>query len=974
MKKQQLVKNIGVVLPNVKINKSKVLNYSNDSAGLIVLKNTKMKYKMIGVCIALCFKISFGFAQFTTTIPLNENVRYGKLENGMSYYLLHNEEPKERASFYFVQNVGAILEEDNQNGLAHFLEHMAFNGTQNFPDKGIINYLEKYGVKFGYNINAYTSQDETVYNISDVPVTNSGLIDSCLLVLHDWSGYISLNEKEIDSERGVIREEWRTRRNVKKRLRDQTAHFIYYGSKYAKRDVIGDLDVINNFSHQTLRDYYHKWYRPDLQAVVVVGDLNVEELEQKVKALFASIPLQKNAAPRLYEHIPSHKEALFCQAKDKEANATQITLYYKKNESEVKDENYQKRNFVQSMYSSMLKKRFSELLQDTSSANLSMQAGFTSLGRLQTAFYLRILPKENQTAKAFTQLMTEVERVNRFGFSASELARTKKEWLRSYESYYLERAKISNDQWAKNLQQHFLKAEPVTSIGVECSTAKALIEQISLKDINSLAKSLLSLENRVLTVTGPDKEETEYLAEEEFDEIIAQVSQANIEDYQDDTGGNALVSDSLVSGKIMNHFEIKNTLAKGYVLSNGIRFILLPTDFNKDEISMSAFSFGGTSLLPQSDLVSADFAAALVGDSGLGEFNAIQLRKKLAGKLVSVSPYLGAYNEGIQASSSVSDLETMMQLIWLHFEQPRFDASAFENQRSYHQNLLANMKADNSKAMNDSISVSTTNHHPRVLLFNEKFIEGIDYEKVQAIYRDRFADAGDFTFVFVGNIDEEIALPLLEKYLGSLRTKASHEKYVDHGIRAPKGKFENSFVREMETPKATVYYELNGELTYNPENRLMVKMICELLNKRYLETVRESEGGSYGVSVRPSSSKIPYENFKIKISFDCDPKKEEHLSKIIIQQMDELAKKGPVKVDLESIKQNMLKKRSESEITNRFWLGNLVHSLMSSEDIMSGEEYREMVEEVSDKQVQKFAKKIFKKADVAKVTMTPAEK
>lgn len=933
-----------------------------------------MKYKIIGVCIVLCFKISVGFAQFTTTIPLNENVRYGELDNGMTYYILHNEEPKDRASFYFVQNVGAILEEDSQNGLAHFLEHMAFNGTKNFPDKGIINYLEKYGVKFGYNINAYTSQDETVYNISDVPVANSRLVDSCLLVLHDWSGCITLNGKEIDSERGVIREEWRTRRNVRKRLMDQTAPFTYYGSKYAKRDVIGDLDVINNFSHQTLRDYYQKWYRPDLQAVVVVGDLDVEELEQKVKALFSSIPLQENAAPRLYEEIPNHKEALFCRAKDKEANAKQITLYYKKEAAEIKDENYQKKNFVQSMYSSMLKKRFSELLQDTCAANLSMQAGFTSLGRLRTAFYLRILPKENQTAKAFTQLMTEVERVNRYGFSASELARTKKEWLRSYESYYLERAKISNDQWAKNLQQHFLKAEPVTSIGVECKTAKVLINQISLEEINALAKSLLTIENRVLTVTGPGKEETEYLAEEEFDEIISQVSQADIDDYQDDTGGNALISDSLVSGKIINHFEIKNTAAKGYVLSNGVRFILLPTDFNKDEISMSAFSFGGTSLLPQSDLVSADFAAALVGDSGLGEFNAIQLRKKLAGKLVSVSPYLGAYNEGIQASSSVNDLETMMQLVWLHFVKPRFDASAFENQRSYHQNLLANMKADNSKAMQDSISVSTTNHHPRVLLFNRKFIEGMDFEKVKTIYRDRFADAGDFTFVFVGNIDEEKALPLLEKYLGSLTTKASHEKFVDRGIRAPKGKFENSFEREMETPKATVYYELNGELAYTSQNRLMVKMICELLNKRYLETVRESEGGSYGVSVRPSISKIPYENFKIKISFDCDPKKEEHLSNIIVQQMEELVKNGPVNVDLESIKQNMLKMRRENEITNRFWLGNLVHSLMSGEEIMNGEEYCKMIEEVSDKQVQKFAKKIFKKADVVKVTMTPAEK
>lgn len=930
-----------------------------------------MKYKFIAAFIALFFKLSAGFSQYKTPIALMDSIRYGQLQNGMTYYILHNEEPKDRASFYFVQNVGAILEEDHQNGLAHFLEHMAFNGTQNFPKKGIINYLEKYGIKFGTNINAYTSQDETVYNISDVPVTSKGLVDSCLLVLHDWSGYITLNESEIDSERGVIREEWRTRRNVRKRLMDQTSVFTYYDSKYAKRDVIGNLEVINNFSYQTLHDYYKKWYRPDMQAVIVVGDLDVDELEEKIKMVFTDIPLPKNTIQRTYEKIPDHDEALFCLAKDKEANVKQITLYYKKNNALVKDTNYQKDGFVKSMYRSMLTNRFKELLQDTIAANFSMQAGFTSLGRLRSAFYLRILPKENKTAMGFTQLMTELERVNRFGFSESELVRTKMELLRSYESYYLEREKISNNQWAKKMQQHFLKAEPVTSVKVEYETAKKMISQIALSEINKFAKSLITKSNRVLTVTGPDKEDAEYLAKEEFDAIITQVAKVDIEDYKDDNDENDLVSDSLIAASVSNHFRIKNSAAKGFVLSNGIRFILLPTNYNKDEIRMSAFSYGGTSLLSNSDLVSADFATALVEYSGLGEFNAIQLRKKLAGKLVRVSPYLGRYNEGIQASSSVTDFETMMKLVWLHFTKPRFDVAAFENQRSYHQNLLVNMMADNSKALQDSIMVSTTNHHSRILLFNQNFIEGMDFEKAQAVYRNRFADASDFTFVFVGNINETTLIPLLEKYLGSLETKSSQERYVDHHIRAPKGDFVNFFTRQMETPKATVYYELNGKLTYNSENRLLVKMICELLNKRYLEIVRESEGGSYGVSVRPSISKIPYEHFKIKISFDCDPQKKERLSNIVTQQMDLLVKNGPVSIELMNVKQNMLKMRKEQEITNRFWQGNLVHSLMSGEVILSSQEYSRMVEEISEKQLKKFAKRIFRKADTIKVIMSP---
>ena len=935
-----------------------------------------MKNFPFSMLISLALLLGTGSAvtaQYKTTIPLDPSVRMGQLKNGMTYYVRHNEEPKERVSFYFVQNVGAILEQDNQNGLAHFLEHMSFNGTQNFKGKGIINYLEKYGVKFGRNINAYTSLDETVYNLSDVPVGNQGLLDSCLLVLHDWSGYLLLEDDEIDAERGVIHEEWRTRRTPQFRISSQTRKVFYKDSKYAKRDVIGDLDVIDNFDYKVLRDYYKMWYRPDQQAVVVVGDIDVDAMEKNIKQMFSSIPMRENLPERNYFEVPSHDETLYCIAKDKEAKRVSIEMLFLKDPVLVKDENYRRNGLIKSMFSSMINNRYQELLRKPESAGVSMGVGFGSMTRTKAAFYMSVSPKEKQSNMAFQQLMVEMERATRHGFTSSELERTKVQFLRSYESYYKERDKISNDQWCKELQNHFLKASPVPSVEQEYEFAKKVIPSITLKEVNDLCGSVMTPNNRVMVVTGPEKEGMDYPSQGDLIQIIDRVHKMKIAAYEDGTTDTPLIDQELKGSGVKSTFNIKNLKAKGVVLNNGVRIVILPTEYSKDEILCSAFSWGGSSLLNDQELASANAAVSLVNGSGVGDFDAIKLRKKLAGKLASISPYISSNTEGFKGSASAKDLETLLQLTWLKFQKPRFDKQVFKTQMASRRNKLVNLSADNSNAFRDSVVVTKYAHHPRLKLFGEKFLDEMDFEQAKTIYKQRISNAGDFTFVFVGNIDVKTALPLMDKYLGSLPSTGVSEKWVNHHMDTPKGVTVNEFPRQMQTPKVTAYYSLSGKLKYNIENSMMMKIVSELLNKRYLETIREKEGGSYGVGVWPSVSRIPEQKFGLSISFDCDPNKKVRLLQIVDEEIQKLAHQGPVAEDLDKIKKNLLKNRSESMRTNGFWLSLIKQNLMDDQPILTQSDYEQMVSSFSEKRIKNFAKKIFKKTDIVKVVMVPSE-
>ncbi|WP_180904014.1 M16 family metallopeptidase, partial [Flavobacterium chungangense] len=614
------------------------------------------------------------FSQFKTTIPLNKNVTTGKLKNGLTYYILHNEEPKDRASFYFVQNVGAILEDDNQNGLAHFLEHMAFNGTEHFKGKGIIKMLENNGVTFGKDINAFTAHDETVYNISTVPVTNEKLIDSTLWVLHDWSGSLSLTDTEIDAERGVIREEWRTRRTSDFRLKHQTDEVLYKDSKYSKRDVIGDLNIINTFKYQELRNYYKKWYRPDLQAVIIVGDIDVKQIEQKVKTIFSGIPLAKNAAVRTYADIPKHNDLYFGTATDKEASETTITLKYILNEPLVKDSTVTRKNVMNSFYTNILNNRFRELVLKNQVSSLNFNAYFEPISRLNTSFTISALAKKGKTIEAFEEAYTEAERLSRFGAAQAELDRTKKLFISSYDDFISNVDKVDNEGWADKLIDYFLKSKPFLTPEDDYKLIVGIIKSISLEELNAYVKTIQKPTNQVVLVTGSEEDKNSFPTKEAVVNVMKKVESMSLEPYTKKENNAPLIEKQLKPAAIKKTFEVAGIKdAKGYILENDAKIIVLPTTYSQDQIVFSAFSKGGKSLVKTEDLTSAEIATTLARSSGLGNFDNIGLKEKLTGKVAQSAPFIGDETQGFQGSSNKADFETMLQLMYLSFEAPRFD-------------------------------------------------------------------------------------------------------------------------------------------------------------------------------------------------------------------------------------------------------------------------------------------------------------
>jgi len=932
-----------------------------------------MKLKIrIAVLTAIVFIQSAAFAQITTTFPLNKDVRHGVLDNGMTYYILHNEEPKERASFFFVQNVGAILEDDSQDGLAHFLEHMSFNGTQHFKGKGIIDFLENHGVRFGYDINAYTAQDQTVYNLSNIPVhAGEGLLDSCLLVLHDWSGYLLLEPEEIEAERGVIHEEWRTRRNSQFRLNAQTTKVLYKDSKYAKRDVIGKLDIIDNFKYEELRNYYKTWYRPDQQAVVVVGDIDADIVEQKVKELFSPIPLRENLPEREYFTIPDNEEVLFGKATDPEAQYMAILMFYKSATPLVQNDATFRTGIMQQLYSSMISMRLLELQQDPNSNSLMLQPVFFPLSRLTKGFVLQAIPKPGKGAESLEEILTEVERVKRYGFIGSELDRVKVQLKSQLDNFYQNRDKITNDQWATQLGNNFLQGEPVFDAETEYNLSTKVIASISLKEINEFAKTLQADNNQVLLVTGPEKEGTIYPTKEELLAVVGKVKTADIEAYADDSGDEPLIAEELSKAAISKEFTIDGIPeAKGYVLENGAKVVLMQTDYSEDEIFMTAFSYGGISKLALEDLASADLATSLAQYSGLGNFDMVGLQKKMSGIIAHTSPYINNYTEGLSGSSNMKDFESMLQLIYLNFAAPRFDNKAFMVIMNQMNTLVANLKADNSQAMRDTISMLSSNHNPRTILFSKEMLEQIEFEKAVHVYKDRFKNIGDFTFVIVGNLDES-SLELVQKYIGSIKGHPEEESFTDHNMSPAKGKSLVYFERDMEVPKTTIYTKLSGKMDYKQKNSLSVSMVGKLLDKRYMETIREEEGGSYGVSVSGSLSRIPNEEFALTISFDTDPEKYERLLKLVWDEINSLKKNGADTDDLDEVKKSFIKLRSEQLDKNRFWMGAIQGTLMSDIEFLSIEEYKELVNSIDAKTIKKTAKKMFSNPDVVEVIMNP---
>ena len=904
-------------------------------------------------------------AQQMPPIPVDPDVRIGKLDNGLTYYIRHNDYKKDRADFYIAQKVGSILEEDDQRGLAHFLEHMCFNGTEHFEGNNLISYLETIGVKFGANLNAYTGVDETVYNISDVPVVRESIVDSCLLILSDWADGLTLDPEEIDKERGVIHEEWRTRSSAMMRMYETSLPEIYQGCRYGYRLPIGTMEVVDNFPYQALRDYYEKWYRPDQQGIIVVGDIDVDKVEAKIKELFSPIEMPADPAERIYYPVPDNIEPIVVVNKDKEMQNYQIELYHKHAAvpAEAKtDVSYLFYNYMLSMAEDMINARFIELTTKPGSPCMYAMSSDDNfiLAKTAQSFTTYGMSDAAGLDSTMAMLVRETERVRRHGFTASEYDRARNEYLSLLEKAYNNRDKQENEYYVKQYQLNFLDGEPIPSIEDEYNMMKQYAGMIPVEAVNQLMPALIADTNVVVIVSCPEKEGMRIPTKDELLGVINATLAEDIAPYVDSTPTEPLMSEEQMpaGGTIVDE---KDGVfgSKVLTLSNGIKVILKDTDLKADDINMTAVSWGGRSLVDDKDLLDADQMSGLIGLGGLGNFSMLDLQKVLSGKQASVSPALSGLTESFSGHSTVKDFETMLQLLYLSFDDPRRDDEVVKSQLDILKSALANQELDPNVAFSDTLSNMLYGGNPRFLgSLKADMVDKIDYDNVLKIYKDRFDNPGDFTFIFVGNLDGANVRDLIAKYIGGLKTDKAREKYNEKNVmEVNKGLDERSFNREMETPKATVLEFYIGDYKYTLKHDLEVNIIGQLLDMCYTESIRENIGGSYGVGVSGTMNDLPKGKFFFQICFDTDPAKLDTTLIAVKDGIDKFIAEGPNAEDLAKVKEYMVKKHNEDVKENSYWMNAIYNYVLTGRDDSTA--YLETLESIDAKSLVKTAKAVF---------------
>lgn len=761
-------------------------------------------------------------AQQNSKLPSDPNARTGKLDNGLTYYIRYNKTPQNRADFYIAQNVGSMQEEDSQSGLAHFLEHMAFNGTKHFPDKAMLDYLQNNGIKFGTNINAYTSFDETVYYISDVPTGNINLLDSCLLVLYDWSSGIALEDEAIESERGVIREEWRTRGGAQQRLWDQLLPAMYPGSKYSKRMPIGSIEVINNFKPEEIRSYYKKWYRPDLQGVIIVGDVDVDAMEKRIIDLFSDIPLNATRAERIHFPVPNNKEPIITIATDPEARSTSLMMFYKHNplSREVKNtlQGYVN-SYIMNAAATMLNIRFEEIIQkpDAPFTRASAYDGDYFVAKTKDAWTVVASCSEEKIDEALAAVVRESERVKKYGFTVEEYNLIRTSFIKSFEDLYNNREKQTNSMYSSEFVRAFIDGEPLLGIENEYKLIQSIASQISVDDINKAIKNLIGDDNLVIAITGPQKEGLVYPTGSELQNVIKTVQSEKIEPYEMKIINEPLISSTPTPGKITKIESDEDFDATVWSLSNGIKVILKKTDFKDDQILMIGSSFGGTSKYATSDPINSKMVNQVINLGGVGNFSATDLSKLLSDKTVMVKPEINLTSQHIRGSSSIKDFETMLQLVYLYFISPRSDNEAFTSFLQRTAVNLKNQEADPQVAFTDSLEQALYVDNQLAKRLKSEDLKLIDYNRIMEMYKQQFNNPGSFVFTFVGNIDNEYVKPIVENYLASIPGKAVKGEFVKVPMDLKKGMINNTFEREMQNPKATVFNAYTGQMERTSE-------------------------------------------------------------------------------------------------------------------------------------------------------------
>jgi len=899
--------------------------------------------KKIFILVAAAIVASSTLAQQMPPIPVDPAVKMGKLDNGLTYFIRHNEEPKDQVNFYIAQKVGSMQEEESQRGLAHFLEHMCFNGTQNFPGNGVIQYCQRIGVQFGPDLNAYTSMDETVYNIDHVPTTTPGAIDSCLMILHDWADGLSLLDEDIDKERGVIHEEWRTRSDAQLRMMEVLFPQIYPNNRYGERFPIGLMSVVDSFPYQVLRDYYEKWYRPDLQGIIVVGDINVDEIEAKIKDIFGVIKAQENPAERVYFPVEDNKEPIIALAKDKENTMAQTFVFLKHDavpfEAKTNLDYY---IYFQAMQlaSEMLNARLQEIIEKP---NAPFSYAITADEHFYTAMTKNALTgvcvgDETKLTQSTTALYREILRAVRNGFTASEYDRARQEKLSQLETTYKARDKKSSEEYCHEIVRYFLENEPLPGIEQEYPLASQLLPNVPVEAVNALFKSIISdSTNLVIMSMLPDKEGVVYPTEAELRAALRAVEAEQIAPYVDQVTNEPLIKKLPKKGKVVKQEEA----ALGYrhlTLKNGVNVYLKQTDLNKDEILLSAISEGGMSLYDANETNNMEVAMELVEASGLGKFSQSALMKAQAGKQVSVTPTLTMYTEGLEAKSTPKDLENMFQLVYLTYTAIREDQEAFQSWQERTYAMKVNEEKEPMRAFQDSLVDNLYQHNPRVAHLKAEDVAKIDYQRCLEIARDRFGNAADFSFVITGAFNEETILPLIEQYLGGLPTCKTREQYRDVNLIMAKGEKDVVFNRAMEVPMTSIIYLQNGALPYTPKNLIATKMIADILEIVYTAEIREKESGTYFVVSTMQQEPWPTAKAFAQTFYQTNPERYEYLNSKIDSIQNDFLMNGPSQENLGKVRETMLKEHKQKLMENNYWSKQMQNYLHYQIDIVANYE------------------------------------
>lgn len=909
-------------------------------------------------------------------LPIDPKVRYGKLDNGLTYYIRHNEQPKERADFYIAQNVGSILEEENQRGLAHFLEHMAFDGSLNFPNNGMDDYIESVGMRSGENFNAYTSFDETVYMITNAPVNRSGVVDSCLLILHDWSGFLSLTDSAIRKERGVIREEWRTRQDAQARLWEQQLPKIFPGSKYANRMPIGSIDVIENFKPEELRAYYKRWYRPDLQALIIVGDLDVDSVENSIKRIFDDVNAPANPAKRTWEIVPNNDEPLISIAKDKEASSTIIYLFHKHDNMPMELRgtiNGLVNDYFQQICSLIMSERFDDILHQANPPFIYAEAYDDDnfmIAKSKGAWTVAALAKEGEIDSTLTTMVKETERVRRFGFTASEYDRARTNLLKQYEASFNECDKQKNSRYVNEYVSHFTNGGYIPGIEMEYSIMNQIAPSISVEHVNQFIQGMIGEKNIVIGITGPDKEGVIYPTEDKLLDIYNRAKAMEVEPHKEIVSNEPLISLLPAPGSIVDSRSDKRFGATLLTLSNGVRVVLKQTKFKSDEILMTATSPGGMTLFGKSDVENLKLFNEVMEIGGLGSFSTNELGKQLAGKNVSCSISVGEDNESVNGSSSKSDIKTLFELIYLNFTAPRVDEEAYSSFETRIKAQLHNMELNPMVAYSDSLSRALYGDNPRTERLKNDDFNSISYKRIMEMRSERFRDASDFLFTFIGNIEMDSIKPLIEQYLATLPSIKRIEKGdISKVPSRRKGEFINHFSRKMEVPKVSVAHIYSGDMEYNLENLVTATALKQILDIVFYDNVREKEGGTYSVGVSAGISSFPEGRTTLQIFFDTDPAKWEQMNSIVKGELKRISENSPREEDFKKTQDNMLKRNSEYLEDNSYWLSILDDYFYKGFDRNS--ELESIVKGLTPDKIKNFAKRLLQQNNHIELVMMP---